>query len=121
MPSVNGAWSTLLLMFVWTLTYALCQLSAAQNLCNTVRCSCAYAVPVLMLLALVPSTGPYMPGFDLIPYNDLDALEQKLKEDQNIVAFMVEPIQVRLQGDWVGGFHGSAKHGWKTSKRLLHV
>lgn len=37
-----------------------------------------------------------MPGFDLIPYNDLDALEQKLKEDPNIVAFMVEPIQVRL-------------------------
>eukprot|EP00878_Enallax_costatus_P009186 GHUV01009603.1.p1 GENE.GHUV01009603.1~~GHUV01009603.1.p1 ORF type:complete len:239 (+),score=40.23 GHUV01009603.1:647-1363(+) len=37
--------------------------------------------------------GPFMPGFDLIPYNDLDALEQKLKEDPNIVAFMVEPIQ----------------------------
>eukprot|EP00879_Flechtneria_rotunda_P000654 GHRR01000768.1.p1 GENE.GHRR01000768.1~~GHRR01000768.1.p1 ORF type:complete len:453 (+),score=108.72 GHRR01000768.1:129-1487(+) len=37
--------------------------------------------------------GPYMPGFDLIPYNDLDALEAKLKEDPNIVAFMVEPIQ----------------------------
>ena len=35
-----------------------------------------------------------MPGFDLIPYNDLGALEQKLKEDPNIVAYMVEPIQV---------------------------
>jgi ornithine--oxo-acid transaminase len=37
--------------------------------------------------------GPFMPGFDLIPYNDLEALEAKLREDPNIVAFMVEPIQ----------------------------
>lgn len=37
--------------------------------------------------------GPFMPGFDLIPYNDLGALEAKLAEDPHIVAFMVEPIQ----------------------------
>ncbi|KAF6253291.1 ornithine transaminase [Scenedesmus sp. NREL 46B-D3] len=37
--------------------------------------------------------GPYMPGFELIPYNDLAALEQKLAADPTIVAFMVEPIQ----------------------------
>ena len=36
--------------------------------------------------------GPYMPGYDLIPYNDLDALERELK-DPNVCAFMVEPIQ----------------------------
>ena len=36
--------------------------------------------------------GPYMPGYDLIPYNDLDALENELK-DPNVAAFMVEPIQ----------------------------
>jgi ornithine--oxo-acid transaminase len=36
--------------------------------------------------------GPFMPGYDLIPYNDLDALEEELK-DQNVAAFMVEPIQ----------------------------
>jgi len=36
--------------------------------------------------------GPYMPGYDLIPYNDLAALEQELK-DPNVCAFMVEPIQ----------------------------
>ena len=36
--------------------------------------------------------GPYMPGYDLIPYNNLDALEEKLK-DSNVCAFMVEPIQ----------------------------
>lgn len=36
--------------------------------------------------------GPFVPNFDLIPYNDLSALEQKLKE-ANIAGFMVEPIQ----------------------------
>ncbi len=36
--------------------------------------------------------GPYMPGYDLIPYNDLNALEAELK-DPNVCAFMVEPIQ----------------------------
>jgi len=33
-----------------------------------------------------------MPGYDLIPYNDLAALEEELK-DKNVCAFMVEPIQ----------------------------
>ncbi len=36
--------------------------------------------------------GPYMPGFGLVPYNDLAALENVLK-DPNVAAFMVEPIQ----------------------------
>ena len=36
--------------------------------------------------------GPFMPGFKLIPYNDLDSLERELK-DNNTAAFMVEPIQ----------------------------
>ena len=36
--------------------------------------------------------GPFMPGYDLIPYNDLIALEKELK-DPNVAAFMVEPIQ----------------------------
>tara|TARA_B110000438_G_scaffold302539_1_gene360525 strand:- start:807 stop:2054 length:1248 start_codon:yes stop_codon:yes gene_type:complete len=36
--------------------------------------------------------GPYMPGYELIPYNDLEALENTLK-DPNVAAFMVEPIQ----------------------------
>ena len=36
--------------------------------------------------------GPFMPGYDLIPYNDLDALETEFK-DFNVCAFMVEPIQ----------------------------
>lgn len=37
--------------------------------------------------------GPFMPGFECIPYNDLPALEAKLQSDPSIVAFMVEPIQ----------------------------
>ena len=38
--------------------------------------------------------GPYTPGFVKIPYNDLSALEEMLKNDaQNIAGFLVEPIQ----------------------------
>lgn len=37
--------------------------------------------------------GPYMPGFETIPYNDLDALEAALSANPNVCAFMVEPIQ----------------------------
>ena len=37
--------------------------------------------------------GPFMPGFSLIPYNDLVALENKFKSNPNIAAFMFEPIQ----------------------------
>ncbi|XP_063818215.1 ornithine aminotransferase, mitochondrial [Pseudophryne corroboree] len=36
--------------------------------------------------------GPFMPGFKIIPYNDLPALERAL-QDPNVAAFMVEPIQ----------------------------
>ena len=36
--------------------------------------------------------GPYMPGYKVIPYNDLESLENSL-QDPNVAAFMVEPIQ----------------------------
>lgn len=36
--------------------------------------------------------GPYTPGFVIIPYNDVHALEKAL-EDPNVVGFLVEPIQ----------------------------
>lgn len=36
--------------------------------------------------------GPFMPGYETIPYNDLEALEQAL-QDPNVAGFMVEPIQ----------------------------
>lgn len=38
--------------------------------------------------------GPFTPGFVKIPYNDLAALEETLRNDaQNIAAFLAEPIQ----------------------------
>ncbi|WP_299705749.1 ornithine--oxo-acid transaminase [uncultured Pontibacter sp.] len=37
--------------------------------------------------------GPYMPGFKVIPYDDLEALETALKENPNVCGFLVEPIQ----------------------------
>jgi ornithine--oxo-acid transaminase len=36
--------------------------------------------------------GPFMPGFEIVPYNDLTALEEKMK-NKNVAGFMVEPIQ----------------------------
>jgi len=37
--------------------------------------------------------GPHTPGFIHIPYNDLEALENVLKVEDNVVSFLVEPIQ----------------------------
>ena len=36
--------------------------------------------------------GPFMPGYEIIPYNDINSLKNVLK-DPNVAAFMVEPIQ----------------------------
>jgi ornithine--oxo-acid transaminase len=36
--------------------------------------------------------GPYMPGYEIIPYNDLAALELAL-QDPHVAGFMLEPIQ----------------------------
>ncbi|XP_048464871.1 ornithine aminotransferase, mitochondrial [Rhincodon typus] len=36
--------------------------------------------------------GPFMPGFEIIPYNDLPAIERAF-QDPNMAAFMMEPIQ----------------------------
>lgn len=36
--------------------------------------------------------GPFLPGYELVDYNDLAALEKAIK-DPNTAAFMVEPIQ----------------------------
>jgi ornithine--oxo-acid transaminase len=36
--------------------------------------------------------GPYTPGFEVIPYNNIPALQVAL-QDKNVVAFLVEPIQ----------------------------
>lgn len=36
--------------------------------------------------------GPFMPGYEVIPYNDIAALQTAL-QDKNVVGFLVEPIQ----------------------------
>ncbi len=36
--------------------------------------------------------GPFVPGFEVVPYNDLIALD-KVLQDGHVAAFMVEPIQ----------------------------
>jgi ornithine--oxo-acid transaminase len=36
--------------------------------------------------------GPYTPGFEIIPYNDIPALERGLA-NKNVAGFLVEPIQ----------------------------
>lgn len=36
--------------------------------------------------------GPYTPGFIKVPYDDLEALESALKQE-NVIGFLVEPIQ----------------------------
>ncbi|MAM19297.1 MAG: ornithine--oxo-acid transaminase [Bacteroidota bacterium] len=37
--------------------------------------------------------GPYTPGFIKIPYDDPEALEAAIENNQNIAGFLVEPIQ----------------------------
>ncbi len=37
--------------------------------------------------------GPLLPGYQLVPYNDLAALEAAFQANPNIAGFMVEPIQ----------------------------
>lgn len=36
--------------------------------------------------------GPFMPGFEIIPFNNIPALEKAL-QDKNVAGFLVEPIQ----------------------------
>jgi ornithine--oxo-acid transaminase len=36
--------------------------------------------------------GPFMPGYEVIPYNDLPALEKAL-QDKHVAGFLLEPIQ----------------------------
>jgi len=37
--------------------------------------------------------GPFLPGYIIVPYNDLETLEKTFQADPNIAGFMVEPIQ----------------------------
>ena len=37
--------------------------------------------------------GPFTDGFDIVPYNNIEKLEDKFLKNPNIVAYMLEPIQ----------------------------
>jgi ornithine--oxo-acid transaminase len=37
--------------------------------------------------------GPFTPGFEMVPFNDIPALTAKFESDANICAYMMEPIQ----------------------------
>jgi ornithine--oxo-acid transaminase len=37
--------------------------------------------------------GPFLPGYIIVPYNDLNALEAAFQAEPNIAGFMFEPIQ----------------------------
>lgn len=52
--------------------------------------------------------GPFMPGFKTVPYNDIPALERALEDNPNVVAFMVEPIQVKEEERRDGFYFSSA-------------
>lgn len=42
--------------------------------------------------AATKNFGPFIPGFEIIPFNDTAALERSF-QDKNVVAFLFEPIQ----------------------------
>jgi len=42
--------------------------------------------------AAIKNFGPYMPGYEAIPFNDLAALETAF-QDKNVAAFLFEPVQ----------------------------
>lgn len=64
--------------------------------------------------------GPFTPGFILIPYNDLNALENALK-DPDVAGFLVEPIQGEA-GVFVPD-EGYLKKAWDLckSKNVLFI
>ena len=37
--------------------------------------------------------GPFLPGVEIVDYDDVDALRERLESDSNIAGYMLEPIQ----------------------------
>lgn len=37
--------------------------------------------------------GPYLPGFEVVPYNDIEALKKAVTADKNVAGVLLEPIQ----------------------------
>lgn len=50
-------------------------------------------------------------GFGVVPYNDVGAVERALRDDPNIAAVLLEPIQVRFVTHERGGQERRADDG----------
>ena len=70
----------------------------AENKAKIIVCSGNFHGRTLAIIsfstdpAAKENFGPYISGFEVIPYNDLPALAEALK-DKNVAGFLVEPIQ----------------------------
>lgn len=70
----------------------------AENKAKIITCSQNFhgrTISVISFSTDEPSRkdfGPFTPGFEVIPYNDIPALQAAL-QDKNVVGFLVEPIQ----------------------------
>ena len=63
--------------------------------------------------------GPYMPGFVIVPYNNIDALKEALK-DPTVAGFLIEPIQGEAGVVVpVDGFLAAAKQSCSDSNVLF--
>ena len=64
--------------------------------------------------------GPYLPGFEIIPYNDFGAMERAIKQP-NVAGVMIEPIQGEA---WVivpdEGYLQSIRN-WCTESNVLFI
>ena len=70
----------------------------AQNKAKIITCEHNFhgrTISVISFSSDEPSKrdfGPFVPGFEVIPYNNIPALQAAL-QDPNVVGFLVEPIQ----------------------------
>lgn len=70
----------------------------AQNKAKIIVCNGNFHGRTITIISLSSDPdafkdyGPFTPGFEKIPFNDINALEEALK-DENIAGFLVEPIQ----------------------------
>lgn len=77
--------------------------AVSHRRCRDAVSFCLVLAPCRSIAAVSSSTdpvayrdyGPYVPGFEVVPYNDAAALEALFAADteRHIAAFMVEPIQ----------------------------
>ncbi len=98
-PKVSGVES-------WELTFKLCRRwgykvkNIPENECIIVGAKGNFHGRTLAAISMSDDTdstdnfGPFVPGIELVPYNDIDALKKLFeKKGDNIAAFSVEPIQ----------------------------